>query len=415
MIALCDCNNFYASCERVFNPSLNGVPVVILSNNDGCVVARSNEAKDLGIKMGQPFFEIRELVVKHNVRYFSSNYALYGDMSLRVMNTLSEYAPKSEIYSIDEIFLYMGRTKFELDSYFQEVRKIVKRNTGIPISIGVSHTKTLAKLANKLAKNRNGILVLKTEEEIRTALMNYPIADVWGIGRAYSEKLKQIGIQTALQFAGMERATVRQLLTVVGERIWQELRGIKCIKTTSDLDHKQNICTSRSFGKPIQEYKLMEEAVSYYASKCAFKLRREKTACSQLTIFVNTNYFRKDQPQYHNSINIVLPHKTSDTTSIVKAAIHGLKKIYKEGYYFKKAGVILNDIAPASSIQASLFDEIDSVKLARLNFALDAINKKYGDQKLRVASMNMKQIWGLKSEFKSPNYSTDFTSIIKVC
>lgn len=360
MFGLMDCNNFYASCERVFNPSLNGKPVVVLSNNDGCVIARSNEAKALGIPMGAPAYQMRELVEKHGVAVFSSNYTLYGDMSARVMSILSSLAPEIEVYSIDEAFVNLdGITDYQ--SLGRIIVNKVYKDTGIPVSLGIAPTRTLAKIANKFAKKYPAyqrVCCIDTEEKREKALHLFAIGDVWGIGRRQAARLEKEGIKTAYDFTQLPNSWVRKYMTVVGERTWKELRGIPCI--TENITPRKQICTSRSFGQMIENIEQMDEAVSTFASKCAKKLREQKGYAVSLLVFIQTNRFRDDLPQYWKSVSVNLPVPTDDTQEIVHYALTGLRSIFLKGYHYKKAGVIITEIT--YNVQRNLFDMIDRDK-----------------------------------------------------
>lgn len=418
MIGIADCNNFYASCQRVFNPALNGKPIIVLSNNDGCVVARSNEAKALGIPMGVPAFEIKELIEKNNINVFSSNYTLYGDMSNRVMTTLSRFTPEIEIYSIDEAFLqFKGFEFYDLEKYAKHIVKTTTVNTGIPISIGIAPTKTLAKLANKLAKitpNSGGVKIIRTSEEIKAALKDFPVNDIWGIGRKYSMMLNQHGVNTALQFSELPQDWVKSRMTITGVRMWLELKGKTCISMELVPPSKKGICTSRSFGTMLTDLDQISEAVSNYTVQCAKKLRTQDTSCRAITVFVHTNSFRKDLKQYYNSRSIVLPVATNSTIELVKHALDALKAIYRKGYQYKKAGVIVTDIIPSSQCQANLFYDLDNEKHNKIMTALDKINSLYGTNKLRLGSQGFGRTWKLKNEKISPCYTTRIKDLIKV-
>ena len=377
MFGLMDCNNFYASCERVFNPALNGKPVVVLSNNDGCVIARSNEAKALGIKMGVPAYQIKDLVSSHGVAVFSSNYTLYGDMSGRVMSMLAELAPEIEVYSIDEAFLNLEGIQ-NLQILGSEIVRQVTRGTGIPVSVGIAPTKTLAKVANKFAKKYpayNRLCIIDTEDKRTKALQLTGIGDVWGIGRKQAAKLEKQGVRTAYDFTQLPGSYVRKNMTVTGERIWKELRGISCIDMEIAPPAKKQICTSRSFGKMVEDIDTMSEAIATHASTCAKKLRQQKSYAMSLMVFIHTNNFREDLPQYWKNTIVQLPIPTSDTLEIVEYALSGLKTIFMEGYQYKKAGVIITEIT--TNAQLGLFDSIDRDKRERLMQVVDKINGKF--------------------------------------
>lgn len=406
-----DCNNFYASCERVFNPSLNGKPVVVLSNNDGCVIARSNEAKALGIPMGASAYQIRELVEKHGITVFSSNYTLYGDMSARVMSILSSLVPEIEVYSIDEAFVNLdGITDYQ--SLGTTIVNKVYKGTGIPVSLGIAPTRTLAKMANKFAKKYtayNRVCCIDTEEKREKALRLFAIGDVWGIGRRQAAKLEKEGVKTAYDFTQLPVSWVRKYMTVVGERTWKELRGIPCI-TENVLPRKQ-ICTSRSFGQMVDNIEQMDEAVSTFASTCAKKLREQKGFAVSLLVFILTNRFRQDLPQYWESVSIALPVPTDDTLEIVHYALSGLRKIFRTGYQYKKAGVIITEIT--YNIQHNLFDTIDRDKRSRLMNAINSINGKHGHS-VKLAVQGQGTSWKLKQKQLSKHYTTDLGEIIEI-
>ncbi len=411
MFGLMDCNNFYASCERVFNPSLNGKPVVVLSNNDGCVIARSNEAKALGIPMGTPAYQIRELVEKHGVAVFSSNYTLYGDMSARVMSILSSLAPEIEVYSIDEAFVNLdGITDYQ--SLGRIIVNTVYKDTGIPVSLGIAPTRTLAKMANKFAKKYPAyqrVCCIDTEEKREKALRLFAIGDVWGIGRRQAARLEKEGVKTAYDFIQLPNSWVRKYMTVVGERTWKELRGIPCI--TENITPRKQICTSRSFGQMIENIEQMDEAVSTFASTCAKKLREQNGYAVSLLVFIQTNRFRDDLPQYWKSFSVNLPVPTDNTQEIVHYALTGLRSIFLKGYHYKKAGVIITEIT--YNIQRNLFDMIDRDKRDRLMNAIDSINGKHGcSVKLAVQGQGSK--WKLKQEQLSKHYTTDLGEIIEI-
>lgn len=411
MFGLVDCNNFYASCERVFNPSLNGKPIVVLSNNDGCVIARSNEAKVLGIKMGVPAYQIKGLVKQHDVAVFSSNYVLYGDMSGRVMSMLAELAPEIEVYSIDEAFLNLEGIQ-NLQILGSEIVRQVTRGTGIPVSVGIAPTKTLAKVANKFAKKYpayNRLCIIDTEDKRTKALQLTGIGDVWGIGRKQAAKLEKQGVRTAYDFTQLLGSYVRKNMTVTGERIWKELRGISCIDMEIAPPAKKQICTSRSFGKMVEDIDTMSEAIATHASTCAKKLRQQKSYAMSLMVFIHTNNFREDLPQYWKNTIVQLPIPTSDTLEIVEYALSGLKTIFMEGYQYKKAGVIITEIT--TNAQLGLFDSIDRDKRERLMQVVDKINGKF-QHHVKLAVQGSGRDWKLKQEQLSQRYTTDINEVI---
>lgn len=413
MYGLVDCNNFYASCERVFNPSLNGKPVVVLSNNDGCVIARSNEAKALGIKMGIPAYQIKDLVSSHGVAVFSSNYTLYGDMSGRVMSMLAELSPEIEVYSIDEAFVNLDGIR-DLESIGRKMVSGVTRGTGIPVSLGVAPTKTLAKIANKFAKKYpayDQLCIIDSEEKRIKALQLTEIGDVWGIGRRQAAKLQKQGIKTAYDFTRFSGAWVRKNMTVVGERTWKELHGISCIDMENAPPAKKQICTSRSFGKMLTDIDTISEAIASHASTCAKKLRKQQSYAASLMVFIHTNNFREDLPQYWKNTVIHLPVPTNDTQEIVRYALAGLRTIYLNGYQYKKAGVIITEITEGA--QLGLFDLVDRDKRERLMQAVDKINGEHGHN-IKLAVQGTGRGWKLKQEQLSGHYTTNLNQIIDI-
>lgn len=418
MFALVDCNNFYASCERVFNPSLIGVPIVVLSNNDGIIIARSQEAKDIGIPMGGAAFKMKEMIEANNVAVFSSNYTLYGDMSNRVMKTLAGFAENIEIYSIDEAFIdFRGYDYTDLAAYGRKIVRTITKNTGIPVSMGIAPTKTLAKVANKYAKKYKGykgVCLIDTEEKRIKALQKFAIGDVWGIGRRYSKFLKYNDIQTAYDFTLKSRSWVRKNLTVVGERMWDELRGFPCIEMENAAKAKQQICTSRSFGTKLKEFDELFEAVSNFTASCAAKLRKQHSCAAGMLVFIMTNPFSEKNPQYVNSRHFKLPIPTGSTTELIEYAKQLLKEVYRQGYSYKKAGTIITEIVPDAPIQADLFDTVDRDKQKRVMTAVDKLNDSYGTYKVRVASQGYGKKWKLRNEKLSPCYTTKLDDIIKI-
>ncbi len=414
---LIDCNNFYASCERVFNPSLNGQPIVVLSNNDGCVIARSSEAKALGIPMGEPAYKLKELIETNQVCVFSSNYVLYGDMSHRVMNTIVEFATEMEIYSIDEAYLLLdGFENIDLKAYGEKIVRTTIRNTGIPVSMGIAPTKTLAKVANRFAKKYKaykGVCVIDSDEKREKALKLTDIGDVWGIGRQFSKKLQYYSINTAWDFTQRTKSWVRHTMGVVGERTWLELRGTPCI----EMDHsssKKSICTSRSFGERLTEYAPVSEAVANFAASCAEKLRKQHSYACVLTVFLHTNPFATNQAQYYNQKVMQLSVPTNDSTELINYALRGLTGIFAEGYRFKKAGVIVSEIIPERPLQADLFDTRQREKFNKVMKVMDSLNESYGKQKVKVAAQGFDRKWKLKNEKLSPCYSTNLKDVPNV-
>ena len=422
MIALADCNNFYCSCERVFNPALRTTPVVVLSNNDGCVVARSNEAKALGIPMGIPFYQARELIEKNGVAVFSSNYNLYGDMSRRVMTLLAEFTPTLMPYSIDEAFLDLsGMGSGEaLRDYGKRIVRVVGKGTGIPLTIGIAATKTLAKVAahyGKRYKGYEGVCLIDTDERREKALRQLPVGEVWGIGRRLRATLEYHGVRTAWDLTQKSESWTRRLLTVTGTRIWRELRGESCIDI-DELPLQKSVCTSRSFAdEGIADLGRLEEAVANFAAACSRKLKARQSCCSGLTLFAYTSRFRDDLPARSINRTIHLPVPTNDQQEIIHAAITLLHADWDRSatYHYKKAGVIVWDITAASAIQTNLFDPIDRAKQARLADAIDAINRRNGHDTVKVAIQGTApKNWGLKQEHISQQYTTNLLEVIKV-
>ena len=415
-IALIDCNSFYASCERIFNPKLLGKPIVVLSNNDGCIITRSAEAKALGIKMGEPYFKAKKIIEKNNVKVFSSNYSLYGDISQRVMEILLEFSPEVEIYSIDEAFLnFKGFKNNELLTYCKHIRQTIKQWVGIPVSIGVGSTKTLSKIANHLAKKEadyEGICILKGDEKIEEALNRIEIGDVWGIGRRLSKFLRNYEVRTAKQFAFLDRRWIRKNMGVVGEKIQLELRGVSCLDLELLPSPKKSCCVSRSFSRPIEKIEELQESIANYGSRVAEKIREEGLIAQSMSIFVLTNHFNKKEKQYSSSIKLQLDYPTSDSKLIVKRAVEGIKRIYKEGYRYKKAGIILYELHSSSSVRGLL--DYDKPRTDSLMRSLDEINYRYGSATLRLAAEGIRRSWHMRREKVSPCYTTSFDQLMIV-
>lgn len=417
MYALVDCNNFYASCQRVFEPHLIGKPVVVLSNNDGCVIARSNEAKALGIPMGAPAFEYKKLFEENNVHVYSSNYALYGDMSSRVMNLLSKYTPDIEIYSIDEAFLkFEGFKYIDLNEYGLQIKRTITKGTGIPISVGFAPTKALSKVANKIAKKfpekTNGVYVIDTEEKRIKALKWLPIEDVWGIGRKHAKRLKNRSVFNAYQFTQLHDDWVRKEMAVVGLRLKHELEG----KPTLDLEvpkSKKMIATTRSFETMYTKYDELAERISTFTASCSEKLRRQNSHCNMIMVFLHTNYFRKDLPQYSRNIVIKTDFPTNSTIELTKYAKSGLKAIFEEGYHYKKAGVIVMGLTPNNKTQLSLFNS-SNPRHQPLMSVVDRLNTSYGTNKVKFGNQSLGRQWKMKQEKLSPRYTTNLKEVLTI-
>ncbi|MDA3837598.1 MAG: Y-family DNA polymerase [Candidatus Delongbacteria bacterium] len=414
IFALVDCNSFYASCERIFRPDLRDKPIAILSNNDGCIVAMTKEAKELGVTRGEPYFKI-PADTRKKLTVFSSNYSMYGDISHRVMDILAEFSPESEIYSIDESFLDLTGMNIDLTEYGKEIRKKVKWSTGIPVSVGIGKTKTLAKLANHIAKKRekfNGVVDLSSDENIDKYLAMVKVSSIWGVGRKLSAKLERKNIITAKDLKYTSDGWIqRNLGGVTGMRTVWELRGISCIPLDTIPALNKGIVSSRSFGKSVETLSGLKEAVSSYISIGAKKLRKQKTAASALTVYIKTNRF-KDEPQYNNSITYKTPYPTSSTIELTEYALNLLERIYKDGYKYKKAGIMLDGIVPNTAIQYSLFtpDKFN----ADVDIALDTVNKKWGRNALFTASSGINRKWSMRREFVSPRYTTNWNEILKI-
>lgn len=421
MYALADCNNFYVSCERVFRPDLWGKPVLVLSGNDGCVVSRSNEVKALGIKMGVPLYQIKDLVEKYNIACFSSNFSLYGDLSSRVMSILRRHTTHFEQYSIDEGFITVDHIpEAERKVYCERLVKEIYQGTGIPVSMGIAPSKTLAKVASKYAKKfpgYNGACIIDTDEKRKKALSTFEIGDVWGIGRSARTKLQAEGISTALQFAELGEHRVRYLLHKPGVLTWKELNGIDCIDT-SELVAKQSITTSRTFANAITSLPVLEQQLANFCDSCARKLRMQKSVCSQVIVYAHTSRFRDDIEQYQIVQTVNLPVATSDTRELVSYILAAFRPLYKEGVKFKKAGVIFSRIIPESGVVADLFDERDRAKDSALQKTLDNIKDKLGKNAIilgtQLPAKGEEEQPIYKADHHSPLYTTDIGQVMKV-
>jgi len=405
--ALVDCNNFYASCERVFNPALNNKPVVILSNNDGCIIARSNEAKAVGIPMGAPYFKYKQLMLDNDVKVFSSNYQLYGDMSHRVMKSLDMLCPDIEIYSIDEAFLRLdGFDKLGIVEYASSIRDSVFQWTGIPTSIGIAPTKTLSKIANRYAK-KSGLNVFDLRDPgLQDAILDQtPVEDIWGISNKLGMRLRALGIGSAKQLRDANIKMIRKNFSVVQERMVLELRGFSCLDM-EDVQPKKSIMSSRSFGKHVSSLEELDQAISSYAARACIKLRNQHSRASGIYVFAHTNYFKKDLPQYSNSITSHFTLPTSDTGLIIIEARKCMAKLYRKGFQYKKVGIMLCDLVPSARNQQNLLDQSDHVKSDKLMNAMDEINSKMGINKAFHASQGVSKTWQIKSDLCSPRYTT---------
>ena len=428
MYGIIDCDNCYVSCERVFRPDLKDKPVVVLSNNDGCVVARSNEAKKMGIKAGTPYFQLAEQFPNQKIVVFSSNYELYGELTSRVVSIIRKEAPAYFRYSIDECFVYLdGMEKIDLKAWGQELHKKIKRNVGMPVSIGLAPNKTLAKMASHFARKYQGYrhcCMIDSDEKRIKALKLYPIDEVWGIGRRYAARLEALGVKTAYDFAEHNQTWVKATFNnIVIERTWRELNGEDCVPN-EEMAKKKSICTSRSFNGLITDLDGLRTHVSNYAARCAEKLRQQGTVASIVGVFLNTNAFREDLPQYWNFQEMRLVTPSSSTITIVKAANEVLQKLYRQGYHYKKAGVIVMGIGPNSPIQQDLFDinAEQFEKMKRLDAVIDRINKVNGTETIVLGSQQYTQKDGkgkanvfanaIKHDYKSKNPTTRWSDII---
>ena len=414
MFALVDCNNFYVSCERVFNPRLEGKPVVVLSNNDGCIIARSEEAKKLGLKMAEPVFKRGKFLIDNDVQVFSSNYALYGDMSDRVSETLSCFSPQVEIYSIDEAFLNLGGLCPEYEKISEEIRKTVKQHTGIPTSIGIGQTKTLAKIANKMAKQTGGVFIIKNTRHRDMIIRNTPIENVWGIGRQYAELLTRNHVKTAADFVQLDENWLRTRMKVIGLRIKKELLGESCIPLESVIPAKKAIATTRAFGKKTSELNHIREAVSTYAVRCAEKLRKQNSVANVLTVFIHTDPFNLNEPQVNLSKTIALPVATNFNSELVKYSLFCLHEIFKPYFKYKKAGVIVDGLQDESSFQGNIFDTKNRTEHKKLIQLIDNINNEFGRDKVKLAVQGSGKDWKLRQEKLSKKYTTNLNDIIEV-
>lgn len=420
-IALVDVNNFYVSCERVFHPKLKDKPVVVLSNNDGCAISRSNEAKALGISMGAPWFKLKDIVKKHGLIGLSSNYQLYADMSNRVMSILSEFSPNQEVYSIDECFIDLtGFGAVNLVEYGHQIRNRVLQWTGLPVCVGIGATKTLAKLANHCAKKMpefKGVCNFNemTSEAQSDLLARIDVGDVWGIGRRLAVKLNAIGIATALDLKEANPEHMRSLFSVVMEKTIRELNGVVCLELEEVPPPRKQILSSRSFGQSVADYNGLAESITLYMSRAAEKLRKQGSCAGSLYVYIRTNPFKEDEPQYYNGMTIPLPSPTDDTRQLVKVALWGLKRIYKRNYDYAKAGVMLSELVPKHEVQQDLFGANQmGARTSDLMGVLDAINKKMGRDSIKLASEGFRRPWRMKQGNKSPNYTTDWNGTPRV-
>ena len=413
-MALVDCNNFYVSCERVFRPDLKNVPVVVLSNNDGCAVSRSNEAKALGVKMGQPWFECKQLAEAHGILALSSNYALYADLSNRVMSILSDFSPRHEVYSIDECFVDLtGMPKLRDVSY--EMKARVMAWTGIPVCVGIGPTKTLAKLANHIAKKHprsKGVFNYNdlTQAQQHKLLSQIEVGEVWGVGRRISARLAEHGIHSVQDLRAAHTATLRAEFGVVLEKTQRELQGVACIDLQEVTPNKQQIISSRSFGNTVRDVDVLKDAVSTFVANACAKLRAQNSNAALIQVFMHTNRFRKDLPQYNPCIAVPLPQPTQDSLVVNRWAAYLIDRMYKAEYEYKKAGIMLGEISPAGTFQADWLEQ-PQTQDTRLMQALDGLNHRFGRGTVKVSTQGAHQEWQMKQERKSPSYTTDWESV----
>ena len=418
MFALADCNNFFVSCERVFRPDLQNKPVIVLSSNDGCAIARSNEAKALGIKMGDPFFKIRSIVANHNVTVFSGNMALYDDMSQRVRWVLEEFAPSIEIYSIDEAFLDLrGVQDIDFDQYAKSISQRCWKMTSIPVSVGIAPTKTLAKIASKLCKQYpklKGGCYMHRPEDIEKVLRKYPIEDVWGIGRRSAPRLKSMGVQSAYDYTQLTEEAIRKMSGITGVRTWKELKGIPCIEFEDSFEAKQSICVSRSFSSEIYDIKELEEQTANFASSLAEKLRKQSSVANEMCVFAYTNRFKENEPQVYGNRLILFETPTGDQRTIVTQAVAATRELFRKGVGYKKAGVIATKITASQNQLHSLFEDKESIeKEHRLTSVVDTVNKTFGKSTIKFAVQGSGKI-KTSSEKQSPHYTTLWSDIPNV-
>jgi DNA polymerase V len=418
MFALIDCNNFYASCERVFQPHLNGKPVVILSNNDGCVIARSNEAKSLGIPMGAPAFKYKEVFQKNKVQIFSSNFTLYGDISNRVMSIISRYVPDVEIYSIDEAFIkFDGFSEDETNEKCRVLIKTILKWTGIPVSIGLAPTKSLAKVANRIAKKystkTNGFYSINSNVKRIKALKNISAGDIWGIGFQNEKKLFKVNVKSGIDFVNLPDQWVKKNMSILGLKLKKELEGIPTLNIEEGKIDKKSIATTRSFESEISSLNDLIERITTFSVVASKKLRRQNSECNMISVFIRSNPFKQNDDKYHFSLTGSLPFSTNSSIEISKFAVKLLNKIYSKNKSYKKAGIILMGLSPQSSHQFSLFDQnIDKQK--KLMRSIDNIDNKYGLYKVRLASQDQKRIWKMKRQKLSRNYTTEIDEVLIV-
>ena len=417
LFALVDCDNFYCSCERVFEPSLSSRPIAVLSNNDGCIIARSLEVKDLGIKMGDPYYKVSKFLRTHNTAVFSSNYELYGSMSQRVIQTLRTFSQNVEVYSIDECFIELPEDSLSsLEIISENIVNTVKRWTGIPVKVGIAKTKTLAKVAAELVKIhkiKKKYCLLTDVQNIKNELKEFPVGELWGVGRATKNKLQRIGIKTALNLMNIDDDYIKGKYGIQLLRTVKELREEECYNLETESETRKSLCYSRSFSSSITKYTELKESIIYYASQASEKLRKDKLKAGAVTVFIRTNFFNRNLPQYSNSVSVGLPYSAGSNKMIVDYAVKGLNKIFREGFFYKKSGIILSDLNDENIVQPDLFIEPDE-KNDILSKVMDDINKKYGKGSLKIAGEGMNKKWDMSRSMLSNRYTCNWDELLKI-
>ena len=414
-IALIDCNSFYVSCERLFNPKIRRLPVVVLSNNDGCIISRSNEAKALGIKMGEPYFKARNIIIKNNVQVFSSNYSLYGDISRRVMRTLKRFNSKIEVYSIDEAFLDLSNfSDKEVKDVGKEIRNTVLQWTGIPTSIGIAETKTLSKVANHIAKKqKSGVVSLVNIKDLDPILEKVEVRDIWGVGKQLSKFYIKNGIYNAKQLKNASNTWIKKTKNVLSSRTAMELRGVPCIEIETKQTKRKSCCVSRSFGKKVEKLRELKESVTSYCLNAAEKIRSESLVCKSITVFIRTSPFQNKGIFYSNSKTIDFPIATNNSIEIVKNALTALDLIYKDGFKYQKAGIILSGLSDSEKGN-SLFKSTKDEKIKNLMQSIDSTNYRYGRSTISLASAGINKKWSMRRQYSSKIDTADFYSLPKI-
>lgn len=419
MYALVDCNNFFVSCERIFRPDLEGKPVLVMSGNDGCVIARSNEVKALGIGMGTPLFKVRDIIEREHITCFSTNFSLYGDISSRIMSLLARHTESLQQYSIDEAFLRLDHlSPDECKPYCEDIVREIRSGVGVPVSIGIAGTKTLAKIASKFAKKYsgyNGACSILTDGQREKALSLFPIEDVWGIGRKSFEKMRMAGVHTALDLARHDEQWVTKMFSHPGIATWQELRGVDCIEL-SDLPEKKSITVSRTFASGIDDRRTIESLLADFLVSCCEKLRRQRSVCQQLTVFAMSSRFRTDTPCHYLSSLVCMPEPTSNVQEMLEYMLAAFRREYRFGIPYKRAGIILSQITSGNVVQHSFFDERDRERDGRIQMAFDAVNHKFGKNHIRYAVQSSADVRNdnFRLDHLSPRYTTSINEIMTV-